>query len=68
MGFDKEPFESLVKMSIFKITPEFVAEVRKRRTNGSSDGRRGEAKNLSRSTPEYIRRAKADGVPMKLKS
>ena len=28
MGFDKEPFETLVKMQIFKVTPEFVAEVR----------------------------------------
>ncbi len=28
MGFDKEPFESLVKMQIFKVTPEFITEVR----------------------------------------
>jgi hypothetical protein len=27
MGFDKEPFESLVKMRIFKITPEFIREI-----------------------------------------
>jgi len=37
MGFEKEPFESLVKMQIFKVTPEFVAEMRKLVTGTPGD-------------------------------
>jgi len=63
MGFDKEPFESLVKMQIFKVTPEFVAEVRNEGLTNLSVEEVVKLR-IFKIDAEYIRRAKADGVPV----
>jgi len=65
MGFGKEPFESLVKMQIFKVTPEFVAEVR---NEGLTDISVEDIVKLRifKIDADYIRQAKADGVPLEV--
>jgi hypothetical protein len=67
MGFDKEPFESLVKMQIFKVTPEFVAEVR---NEGLTDLRVEDIVKLRifKIDAEFIRRARAEGSPIDVES
>jgi len=65
MGFDKEPFESLVKMQIFKVTPEFVTEVR---NEGLTDLKVEDVVKLRifKIDAEFIRQAKAEGVPLEV--
>jgi hypothetical protein len=63
MGFDKEPFESLVKMRIFKVTPAFVAEVRGEGLNDLTIEDLVKMK-IFKIDAEYIRQAKADGAPL----
>jgi hypothetical protein len=65
MGFQKEPFESLVKMLIFKVTPEFIAEVR---NEGLTDLHVEDLVKLRifKIDANYIREAKADGVPLQV--
>jgi hypothetical protein len=65
MGLDKESFERLVKMQIFKVTPEFVVEV---------VGKGGDISvedlvkmRIFKLDGEFIRRAKADGVTLEVK-
>jgi hypothetical protein len=65
MGFDKEPFESLVKMQIFKVTPEFVTEVRNEGLTNLSVEDIVKLR-IFKIDAEYIRRAKAEGVPMEV--
>jgi hypothetical protein len=63
MGFDKEPFESLVKMQIFKVTPEFIAEVRNEGfTNLEIEDL--VKMRIFKIDSEFIRKARADGVPL----
>ena len=63
MGFEKHQFEDLVKMSIFKITPAFVAEVR---NEGLTNLTMEEVVKLKifKIDAEFIRQAKAEGVPL----
>jgi hypothetical protein len=63
MGFEKEPFESLVKIRIFKVTPEFLAEVRNEGLKDLSleDSVKLRIFNID---AEFIRKAKAEGVPL----
>lgn len=64
MGFDKEPFESLVQMQIFKVTPEFIAEVR---NEGLADLSVEDLVKMRifKIDSAFIR-AKADGVPLEV--
>jgi hypothetical protein len=63
MGFDKEPFESLVKLRIFKVTPEFISEVR---NEGLTDVSIEDAVKMRifKIDVDFIRQAKAEGVPL----
>jgi hypothetical protein len=63
MGFEKEPFESLVKMQIFKVTPEFITELR---NEGLTNLQVEDLVKLRifKIDSEFIRQAKADGVPL----
>jgi hypothetical protein len=65
MGFDKEPFESLVKMRIFKVTPEFVTEMR---NEGLTDLSVEDLVKLQifKIDTEFIRQAKSEGVPLEV--
>jgi len=65
MGFDKEPFESLVKMQIFKVTPEFVTVMR---NEGLTDLQIEDLVKLRifKIDTDFIRAAKADGVPLEV--
>jgi hypothetical protein len=65
MGFDKEPFESLVKMRIFKISPEFITEVRNEgfKDLDIEDLVKMRIFNID---SEFIRQAKAEGVPLEV--
>jgi hypothetical protein len=65
MGFEKEPFESLVKMQIFKVTPEFIAEVRNEGLNVNAVEEIVKLR-IFKIDAQYIREAKADGVPMEV--
>ncbi len=65
MGFDKEPFESLVKMRIFKITPEFITEVRNEGLTNLSVEDIVKLR-IFKIDSEFIRQAKADGVPLEV--
>ena len=60
-----EPFESLVKMQIFKVTPEFVTEIR---NEGLTDVSVEDIVKLRifKIDAAYIRQAKADGVPLEV--
>jgi len=65
MGFEKEPFESLVKMRIFKVTPEFITEVRNEGiTNLTVED--AVKMRIFKIDSEFIREAKADGVPLEV--
>jgi hypothetical protein len=63
MGFQKEPFESLVKMQIFKVTPEFITEMR---NEGLTNLQIEDLVKLRifKIDAKYIREARADGVPL----
>jgi hypothetical protein len=63
MGFEKHQFEDLVKMSIFKITPAFVTEIR---NEGLTNLTMEEIVKLKifKIDAEFIRQAKAEGVPL----
>jgi hypothetical protein len=65
MGFNKEPFESLVKMQIFKVTPEFITEMR---NEGLSNLQIEDLVKLRifKIDTDFIREAKADGVPLEV--
>ena len=65
MGFSKEPFESLVKMQIFKVTPEFVTEVR---NEGLTNLQVEDIVKLRifKIDANFIRQAKAEGVPLEV--
>ena len=65
MGFEKEPFESLVKMQIFKVTPEFITEVR---NEGLTNLQIEDLVKLRifKIDALYIREAKADGAPLEV--
>jgi hypothetical protein len=65
MGFEKEPFESLVKMQIFKVTPEFITEMR---NEGLNDLHIEDLVKLRifKIDTDFIRAAKADGVPLEV--
>ena len=67
MGFAKEPFESLVKMQIFKVTPQFLTEVR---NEGLNNLTMEEAVKLRifKIDADFIRKAKAEGVPVDVES
>jgi hypothetical protein len=65
MGFDKEPFESLVKMRIFKVTPEFITEIR---NEGLANPSVEDIVKLRifKIDSEFIREAKAEGLPLEV--
>jgi hypothetical protein len=65
MGFEKEPFESLVKMQIFKVTPEFIAEMR---NEGLMNLQIEDLVKLRifKIDADFIRQAKAAGVPIEV--
>lgn len=67
MGFNKEPFESLVKMQIFKVTPEFLTEVR---NEGLTDLNIEDLVKLRifKIDGEYIRQARAEGARIDVES
>ena len=65
MGFDKEPFESLVKMRIFKITPEFITEVRNEGLTNISVEDVVKLR-IFKIDSEFIRKAKSEGVPLEV--
>jgi hypothetical protein len=65
MGFDKEPFESLVKMRIFKVTPEFIGEARDEGLTNLSVEDLVKMR-IFKIDGEFIRQAKADGVPLEV--
>jgi hypothetical protein len=67
MGFQNEPFESLVKMQIFKVTPEFVTEVR---NEGLTNLEVEDVVKLRifKIDAEYIRQAKAEGAKIDVES
>jgi hypothetical protein len=65
MGFDKEPFETLVKMQIFKVTPEFVTEMRNEGLNNLQIEDLVKLRIFKIDT-EFIRAAKADGIPLEV--
>jgi hypothetical protein len=65
MGFDKEPFESLVKMRIFKVTPEFITEVRNEGLS-NLDVEDLVKMRIFKIDGAFIRQAKADGVPLEV--
>jgi hypothetical protein len=67
MGFEKEPFESLVKMQIFKVTPEFLTEVR---NEGLTDLNIEDLVKLRifKIDAEYIRQARAEGARIDVES
>ena len=67
MGFDKEPFESLVKMQIFKVTPDFISEVRNEGLTGLSVEEVVKLR-IFKIDGEFIRKAKAEGVPLNVES
>jgi hypothetical protein len=65
MGFDKEPFESLVKMQIFKVTPDFITEMR---NEGLTNLQVEDLVKLRifKIDTDFIRQAKADGTPLEV--
>ena len=65
MGFDKQPFEDLVKMRIFKVTPEFITEVK---NEGLTNLDMEELVKLRifKIDSAFIRQARAEGVPMEV--
>ena len=65
MGFDEEPFESLVKMRIFKVTPEFIAEARNEGLT-NLDVEDLVKMRIFKIDSAFIRQAKADGVPLEV--
>ena len=65
MGFAGQPMESLVKMRIFKVTPEFIAEARGEGLGDLSIEDLVKMK-IFKIDSAFIRRAKADGVPLEI--
>ncbi|HET9786288.1 MAG TPA: hypothetical protein VFP47_04090, partial [Pyrinomonadaceae bacterium] len=65
MGFNNEPFESLVKMQIFKVTPEFVTEMRNEGLTNVAIEDLVKLRIFKIDT-DFIREAKAEGVPLEV--
>ncbi len=65
MGFDKESFESLVRMRIFKVTPEFITELRNQGLTNLSVEDLVKLR-IFKIDSEFIRQAKAEGVPLEV--
>jgi len=67
MGFDKEPFESLVKMQIFKVTPEFLTEIRNEGLTINSVEDVVKLR-IFKIDSEFIRQSRAEGIPLEVES
>ena len=65
MGFESESLEGLVKLRIFKVTPEFIAEARNEGLTNLSleDAVKLRIFNIDSA---FIRQARADGVPVEV--
>ena len=61
----REPFESLVKMRIFKVTPEFIEEARNEGLTNLSIEDLVKMR-IFKIDAEFIRQAKAEGVPLEV--
>ena len=65
MGFANEKFEELVKMRIFKVTPEFIAMARGEGLNNVSVEDLVKMR-IFKIDSDFIRKARAEGVPLEI--